>query len=620
MLLSEYLQERLIPLRPEEAIATTETNDSTKEVHYLEPIIADASEATLRRGRSALLYIRQLRRLNYQCLRPVPLLKLEFEKLQNRLCNEDPSLERLTLSTVYKLSLKFDKADGDPKSVYPDFASRGAPQQPKISKIALETLESEFKNIHENTKSKINFAEIEKNVETQLLSFLPPVEVFQNMPSRSTIERLTKTEFGAYVITSRNKGSRYANKIFRDHYPRDRAVRPLETVEFDDKDTRTFIVDETTGLVCGRAFVTVGVDQFSTVPLGFSISDKYRSLISAMEAFRNSVVPGIQLDEDADSMQISEFYGTPGIAIFDNALYFHAKSLEAAIDETVKSIVAFAKPYTPTEKSCVEDFNGRMVTHFQELPGFGGPKASKDGLTEGLSTAVLTTKMFKTSLLNWSSNGYCNTPRSDGWTPRQRWQNASRYTKRRLPANLGHFDIAFTLRHSVQLRPDGVVFIGLPYQSDELISLRKRIGATARVDIRYHPYHLERIFVFDPTNRKYLTVPSAIPGYVNRLTLSQHQQIRKLARENGKKNPALPELFAFREEFRIYIKQLLTSSKRIERKWASQIGPVNETNAHKVAKKDISTEIVSELEDKCDELARVELEPCDEHWDLPEDF
>lgn len=618
----EYAARRLVPAASREQV--TELSALPYERTSFAIFGTDLSEAARRHAYSLFKYITELRKLGYQCLRSTPLLELDFSRLKDRMQCEDRELINFSLRTVYEWSLKYDRLQGDYRALVPNFADRGGSGAGKrLPPALLEAMRKTFLDIRANPIRKIRTFDVLLDVQAELQKAMPADQVSLAQPSWSTLNRIIKSEFSAYEICLRNKGIANANKQFRSHYPRDKAQRPLEVVEFDDKDTRIFLIDEFTDLPMGRGFITAAVDQFSTRPLGLSISHRHRSTASALAAFRATMLPkGPTMHQAGLELSVSDAFGSPGITIFDNALYFHAAALESAIHEASSGMCAWAKPRTPTEKSVVENFNGELVEYLlSELPGFGGAKEDKSQLNEGMASASMGVNDFKSIVMQWAYNIHANKARENGLTPAQTWDASMRHTRSRLPMNLDQFDAYFSLSHEVQLRPEGVRFLGLIYQSDQLIHLRHRLGSCAKIFFRYPAEEtLDRIFVRDPFEKRYFMVPSVQREYTERTSIYQHRLIRKMTRDRMIKNPSLPDLLKARADLQQLIRQSRSSSKRRERSWANKASS-NEVEFSTVHATDtITVESVTELEYQVCQIDETVLEVIDEHWDIPEDF
>jgi putative transposase len=73
----------------------------------------------------------------------------------------------------------------------------------------------------------------------------------------------------------------------------------------------------------------------------------------------------------------------------------------------------------------------------------------------------------------------------------------------------------------------GIELEGLKYNSLELGELRRRTGATLRVDLTFDPGDLGHINVLDPRKGSYIRVPALNQAYASRLSLWQHKVIRR---------------------------------------------------------------------------------------------
>lgn len=592
-------------------------NDDAKLLHHL-PLDMCSPAAQLH-VRSVMACINGLRKLGHDSLTPKPLLQIEYDRLWERIKAENPDFVHYELRTIYDWSLVLDRAGGDPRAILPLFSDRGGRGKSRLPEITQECLKLALYYLRTHTDLKLRPCLVEELTLKQLVQRVGGDQAPLLNVSRSSAARALEKEFTPFQILVRNKGKAYAEREYRDTYPRDRAERPLEVVEFDDKDSRVFLIDERSGLPFGRGFVTAGVDQATIVPMGFSVSERHRSTWSALCAVTNSILPkDPNAPEFGEVSSAIEFMGKPGIALFDNATYNHVAEIDLAVYE-MQITAAWAKPYTPTEKSCIEGFNGRMDRDFFSLqPGYAGAKGDRDALDEGSASANISTDEFVRRLMHWAYDDYCNTPGEDGFTPRQRWHSQMRLVEPRFPVDIYRLKIAPTLRHSVAFRPEGILFTGLIYQSDRLIKLRRNIGASAKVEFRYDPRDMSRIYVLDPFERQLFIVSSAHPEYTQGLTLYQHRLIRKMARLRKKFNPSIPELLQVREELRILVEQARFSTKKKERAFSKKMGSVPEGENSSSKSKALEKVVMTDLEFQVADIDDVEMETCDEGWDVPE--
>lgn len=622
-LLQDYREGNLIPCSAEEANTALQPgfDPDAPLVRELNLPLSDLSPATIQDGLKKIRYIRALRALGYTSLRPTYPLELDYKKL----VQQQNDLTAPKLSTLYTCSRRIEASHGDLRAAFPNYKDRGGKGQHRWHKEADAAFIKLVERLNQDTNAQIRPTLAQKSLQTILLEQVDLPQLFSIMPSLSSIERRLHEAFGEYEIYKRKHGKAEADKVFRHWYPRDSAVMPLEVIEFDDKDSRCFLWDRETTLPCGRAYITTGVDQYSAVPMGFDISDRHRNVLSAKRAYLDAILPWDSSDPSYRDIKSSpEFYGRFGIAVFDNALYNHATDLELLVLEISRStIVAWAKPRTPTEKSVIEDFNGRMVADcFEKLPGYGGPKNSISLLSSGQESCCMTAQDFRKALLHWAYDIYCNTPR-EGYTPRERWRMGMQNITPRLPKILDAALLASTLLKRRRLRPEGVQLAkGLSYQSQELLLLQRHLGHNAEVNFRYNPNHLAQIYVEDPRTSKYLVVPSTTPDYTRHLSLYQHHLVLKHSAERGRKHPSLPDLLNGLEALQRMVEQLRFSKKKREREVARKSTPDPVGNTEELGRKSIplqpkTVEVMSALEASVLDLEDVELEDDEEKWSFP---
>lgn len=573
--------------------------------------VSQLSDAARRDGLLAIKYIQKLRELGVTSFRPTALLDLKIKQL----CAQFGDSYAPKSSTLYKKVLAIQRSGGNLAAAFPRYAERGGRGKSRLHPAVQAPLNKIIDAIRDDPRAQIKYAPIEKQLYAELRKEYGNDVVHQIMPSSSSIARRVSDSFDAYEICKRKYGKKVADSRFRQWTPRDRAQLPLEVVEFDDKDTRVFAIDERTGLPAGRIFVTAGIDQATGVLLGSSMSDQPRNTWSALNALANCALPKDLSGPDWRHVRGDvPFGGTMGIALFDNALYNHAAALQAGAIEICNCAVAWATPYRPEEKSVIEDFNGRMDADFlSKLPGYLGPKGSKDRIIEGLNAANVSLSEFKQCFNAWAYDVYCNTPRASGFTPRQRWDEEFCNRSSRFPTNVRNVIFAAMQRTKRRLRPEHVLLDGLIYQSPRIQLLRRRLGHNVEVEIRYHPDRLDQIYVLDPEQLDWFPLSSANPEYTRDLTFYQHKLIRKKAREDGKHNPSIDVLVQGRNDLARLVTQLRSSKKLKERRLAKRVDGTKPLDV----KESVSHVTMTELEAKIAEIDAVELDNDEEGWTYP---
>jgi putative transposase len=573
------------------------------------------SEAQQRQFRRVTRYIRELQRRGYLSLTPSnKLIQLELDRLRQRFNDPEP----VRAAWVYKWWLEIKRSGGDNRAAIPKFNRRGGRGGHRLDSIAEEAICRVIQRTKNDKTLKIRTRSMADGVNAILRIEHPERDDLKFSVSWSTMDRRIREAFTEYEICVRNKGRAYARRKYREWFPRDRAQFPLEVVETDDTDTQIFLIDELTGLPRGRGYLTAVIDQHSDTPMGWELSDKPRSMWSAVSSLVHAILPKNPDHSDfGECTSGCEFYGRPGIVVFDNALYNHCDEIELAA-ESMRFIPAWAKPKTPTEKAMVEGWFKTLKTVFlPSLPGFRGSKTSRDDIKEGMATANMGWLEFRKALIKWAFDEFANKPQLSGWTPRQRWHAGMRFASPLIPRDIRGFKLNACLHQKLKFRPEGIQLApGLIYSHPELGRLRRQYGHNSDSKFRYHPQELGSIAVLDPGSNTYIQVPSVNPEYTHGLSLYQHKLILQMAKENGIRNPSARDLMLYREMLRVLTEQLRHSKKLRERIKSARTGDVpggESTGTYKPG----AVVVVTELEARIEEFAQIPMEEGDDGWTLP---
>lgn len=578
------------------------------------------SDAQRQQALRVLRYIYGLRRIGYVTLAHTqPTIQLDLDRLRRKY--NDPKPAKATW--VYKWALELDKAGGDPRAVIPRFDRRGGAGSKRLDPITEGALSRALQAVKGDQSAKVATRKVLNDAKSIVQVEHPERADLVISLNWSTVDRRVKETFTAYDICRRNQGKEVARRKYREWYPRDRAEYPLEVVETDDTDACVFLIDEKSGLPAGRGFLTSVLDQYSQNCHGFELSHKPRSTWSAVSSLIHAILPKDAAHPDfADCKMGCEFFGKPGVVVFDNAVYNHAHEVEEAA-WSIGIAPAWAKPKTPTEKSNQEGWFGRLKRDFlPDLPGFRGDKKLREGLKDGLASANMGLLEFRQAFVKWAYDVYANQPQEpDGLTPRQRWCLGMRLARPRLPRDIYGLKLVPSLHATKKIRQKNILFCGLLYHSPFLKLISDTYGHNADVRFRFNPGNLGEIFAFDPKLRHYVPIPAVNLEYARGLTLFQHRLIRKMVRDTKVRNPSIPQLLLFREQLRLLTCQLRFSKKLKDRKRAARTDDIEALDLPDSGSKRSRQEavVVTELEDQILQIDQVEMELEDDGWTLPSD-
>lgn len=494
-------------------------------------------------------------------LRPTEEAKRMLKEIERQRGEKSP----FTVGTLYRASLSLIKAGGVARALRPLYERRGGRGQSRLDPKVESILKQELEKVKLNPKGRLKVSKICQTVENEMRTSYPDVST----PSRPTIERRMHNMFSEYEWLVRIKGKAAAEAKFRNTHGRIRADAPLSVVQFDDTDTRVFLVSEHNGLPWGRAWLTAGVDEFTKAVVGLEISEQPRNTESAYRTYMNAVMPlNFSKPEFELVKSRTDYYGHIGLAIMDNAMYNHATALEACIRD-MGSEIMYTKPRTPTEKPDIEYFNKKLKEELvPDLPGslIGVDRlAQMKGAEDG---AVLTVSNFRKLLMKWVYDDYSHVPQANGYSPHEMWTEWFKDFSPQLPRNLPSLEVRMGIPQHLKFRSSGgILRLGLRYNSANLNDIRRKCIGNNEVEIRYNPNDLTYIWVLNPDINTYLKVPCIESlDFTVGLSNNQLKLIRKLCVEKKIKSPTLSQLMAARAEMVIAVKQMLESAKIARRK------------------------------------------------------
>jgi len=521
-------------------------------------------------------------------------------------------------STLYKAHLKLKKNDGDYRNIFPNFARRGGGGKSRLPNAIETIIGQEMDAATKPEYGLLQASRIYQCVEGRVIQLqrAEPHERYQ-VPSLPTITRRLNEKFSAFEIFSRKHGEKRAKRKFRMDGARVRADRPLDIVEFDDKDTACFLIDERTWLPWGRAHITAGVDQATGSVLGINISEHARSTQSAWAAFEHAIFPKDPSHPDFQNCkQRWEPYGHIGTALLDNASYNATSSFQASILD-YGSEIEYSRPHKPTNKSVIEHWNHEvMEDHICHLPGWAGAKEDRGALDHGLSSAVYSLNEFRRNLMAWITDVYSNkTITSIGKSPREAWMEAFLHMTPHLPRQMLPISLAGTIKQVYTARDSGgILRKKLRYQSPQLDELKKRHKKDAYV-VRYAPHDLSYLFVQEPQTDNYLRVPCIEdPKKYEFITDYQQSLILKFCYASRKNGTKAIDLYEGRKGLIESTRQNLNSKSMRKRKVAVRTGDLQHIESPLKSKLRIQPPPISSVERFVNEIASFELE--DEEYEV----
>ncbi|GLR81373.1 transposase family protein (plasmid) [Azospirillum oryzae] len=387
-------------------------------------------------------------------------------------------------------------------------------------------------------------------------------------PALRTIQRAIK-DIDQYTKALKRFGKAYADHHFKAVMVGPEAKDLLEFVEIDHTQVDLKVLDDETGSVLGRPWITAVIDRYSRCIVGFYIGFTPPSVTSVMMALRHMMTPKEYVKQRYPEVQ-SEYpcWGVPDQVICDHGAEFHSESLIEASQQ-----LGFTMTYAPV--GCPE-FKGKIERFFRtanENVGHTVTGTAHPGVRDALvaKTAGETQMPFKVFVARfhrWVLDVYHRSVH-EGIVdvPLRRWKEAEARREPRRPPSMKSLN-ALRPSDNVAITRQGIKRGRLRWNSQELQAIRTLPDFKAQdtVKIRINPDDVHTIEVIHPKSGQPFTVGPADPNFPTGITLFQWERAVSLAnsRASGAVNHDI--IMTTLNDLRIQADQLLRQKNRFHTK------------------------------------------------------
>ena len=362
-------------------------------------------------------------------------------------------------------------------------------------------------------------------------------------------------------------GRHIADRRHSPTSPQRMAIRILERVEIDHTPLKIVVGTEAGPL--GQPWLTVLVDYYSRMIVGFCIGFEPPSYAVIMEALRHAILPKTYVRERYPSITNDwPCFGIPSKLVCDRGSDLTSKDLENAAFQLGIEL-DFTPPRTPNFKGTVESFfdslNDLLLS---SLPGrtFRSWERRADyNPDEGplLPYATLV-EIIHLHLIDVHSQ-----QRHPAATKSRlaMWQESAAEFPPALPTSPDELLVLLSKTVERSLSARGIELSGMFYTSNELMALRAELAAnninSDRLTVRYNPWDLGSVWVLNPIDRRCLKA-TAVDSAVVGMTEYQWRVIRRAVREKFDKPEHVLSLATARNSIRDLVEQAV--SKRTKKR------------------------------------------------------
>lgn len=387
------------------------------------------------------------------------------------------------------------------------------------------------------------------------------------VPCRATIYRWLDRLQHDLVDASR-EGAEAARMKYRAAIGSVKVGNVLARIEIDHTPLDLIVIDSLTKLPLGRPWLTMAIDSYSRMVVGFYISFNAPSGHGVLQCLRRSILPKDEwLVRFPDIRGQWPAYGIPELIAVDNGADLHSDALEGACLEMGIQIL-FCGSKTPQHKGSIERFFRTMnMGLIHRLPGTVFSNVDQRGHYPSGEKAVIDMEGLIYLITKWVVDVYNVTPhRGINARPIDRWFESAERRVIELPAYPQQLEIIAGIPAKRTLFHYGIELDGLQYNSELLQTIRRRAGANVPVSLKYYEDTVAHIHVFDTHLQEYLKVPAKLAEYAENLPRDIHRLVRENARKRFGDHCANPQLLQARMEIEAIIQEAIQAKKMGHRK------------------------------------------------------
>lgn len=425
---------------------------------------------------------------------------------------------------------RFEESGNKMRGLYPKHRFKGN-REPKLDPKVLDIIRSAAKRYF--SPSQPSIASIYRNVEDKIIAHnLDHPDASLKVPNYHTVK--SRVLEGVYQNKLKaRQGVRTLQTELASSDSGIKTTRVLERIEIDHTLLDIHVLHDDHKTLLGRPNITVLIDHYSHMVLGFQLSFEKPSFASVCMACVNAFFPKEGFMESFGCEAAWPAHGIPMTLVTDNGNEFWGKSFSAIADE-IGSIFQYCPIRKGNYKSRVERFFGIVNSMvLDDLPGVVRKEGKCGDTYDGRQSAKLTFSEFKRHFLKWLTGVYHNIPidKSES-TPAELWVESERDFPVPVENEMELIPILMA-SGTRELRKGGIRIFSMDYNSNQLKDLYRRDGPST-VTIRYNPFDIGYILVRDEVNKTFLKIECENFEFASGLSAFEHDKIRALARSVGK--------------------------------------------------------------------------------------
>jgi len=295
---------------------------------------------------------------------------------------------------------------------------------------------------------------------------------------------------------------------------------PLAVVEIDHTPVDVILVDDVHRKPIGRPWITVAIDVFSRMTVGYYLSFDSPSTASVAMCMAHTMLPKDEWLLLHDIQGTWPVWGRPHKVGVDNGADFRSKSFRQSCQ--MYAVDLEFRPVTqPWFGGHIERLQGTLLREIHDLPGSTFSSIKERGEYDSEKHAAMTKDEFEKLFVNLICNEYHRRAHSAlGMPPLRMWElgifggaGIQGVGMPPRPADRLTVLLDFLPSFSRTVQADGVSLDALRYYAEALrpwIGMKDKDTGKARMHVfRRDPRDISALWFYDPDLKQYFKVPLA---------------------------------------------------------------------------------------------------------------
>ena len=318
---------------------------------------------------------------------------------------------------------------------------------------------------------------------------------------------------------------------------------PLAVIQIDHTPVDVMLVDDVHRKPIDRPWITVAIDVFSRMTVGYYLSFDAPSTTSVAMCLSHAMLPKDEWLLLHGIEGTWPVWGRPHKVHVDNGPDFRSNSLRQSCEMHAVDL-EFRPVKQPRFGGHIERLQGTLLREIHDLPGTTFSSVAKRGEYDSERNAVMTKDELERLLVDLICNTYHRRKHSAlGMPPLRMWElgifggaGIKGVGMPPRPADRLTVVLDFLPSFSRTVQPDGVSLDSLRYYAESLrpwIGMKDQVTGKPRLHVfRRDPRDVSAIWFYDPDIKQYFKVPladQAAPAF----SIWEHQQAKSALAKAG---------------------------------------------------------------------------------------